>query len=185
MEFAHGAHVYKYSRLGSGVIDVKLKFRNIASALALTLLPVIGVSSASANVSDRVVLQIPQKIISKQLPSAPGVTKILLATNTPYVIKSEGAIGELSLTFTSQGTIDGRSFGTHSQVPTQHTGCVYVDQPWSTSLFTSEYRTASGSGRPLDQAIIIEVTHDPMIAPQLTIEAADLAAVRVTPLECS
>ena len=129
-------------------------------------------SVACANVSDRVVLQIPQKVFTKTLPSLPGVTRILLATNTPYVIRSEGVIGEMHIDFESRGIVDGQSFGSKSQAPASEGACVYLDQPFETPLFVSQSRTASQSGRPLEQAIVIVVTHDPMVTPNLTVEAA-------------
>jgi len=145
---------------------------HILSALAIMCLAVTANGAAHANVSDRVAFQVPQKIVSKTLPSLPGVTRILLATNTPYVIRSEGVIGELHIDFESEGRAQGQNFGSKSQAPVSGKSCVYLDQPYETPLFVSKSRTANQSGRPIEQAIVVVVTHDPAVKPNLTVEAA-------------
>jgi len=150
---------------------MKTRF-HIFFALLMTGLALMASSAAQANVSDRVAFQVPKKVFTKTLPSVPGVTRILLATNTPYVIRSEGVIGEMQIDFEGQGQVQGKNFGSKSQVPNHTQSCMYLDQPFETPLFVSQNRTASQAGRPLEQAIVIVVTHDPMVTPNLTVDAA-------------
>lgn len=147
---------------------IKYLFSTLLAALYITICPAIG-----AGAIDTVRLEVPQRVVVKKMPSQAGQTVLLLATNTPYEIKSEGVIGEMNISFTSSGVIRGHDFGSKSQTPLNHNQCVYLDNPRQASLFKSNFKTARAAGRPIEQAIIITITHDPAIRPKLSVHAAD------------
>ncbi|WP_017932147.1 hypothetical protein [Robiginitomaculum antarcticum] len=162
--------------------------KTAAIYVTTALLSIVGILAGApvhAGVIDTVRLEIPQRVVATEVSAIAGQTVLVLATNTPYVIKTEGVVGEMSIDFKTSGVIQGYEFGSKSRAPSVYKKCVYLDHPGQTSLFISETRTANAPGRPIDQAIVMTVTHDAMVKPKLSVHAADANSDPITSLPCA
>jgi len=125
---------------------------------------------AAAQIVDKVMFSAAPRAAHVVTPITPGLTEIMVASNAPFTILSEGAVGEMSMRLTVSGTINGKAFGGQAQDPGQMDGCVTPISQAPTALYTSTKRTAARRGDIITQAVMIHIKHDPALTPKFTVK---------------
>lgn len=125
---------------------------------------------AAAQIVDRVMFSAAPRAAHVVTPIAPGLTEIMVASNAPFTVLSEGAVGDMSLRLTVSGTINGKAFGGQAQHPGQIADCVTPTSPAPTALYTSTKRTAARRGDIITQAVMIHIKYDPSLTPKFTVK---------------
>ena len=150
------------------LLGMTIKKRYIALgviALELASIPV------AAQIVDRVSFSVPQKVIAVPFPPEPGLTKFLVASNAPFAVVSENAVGEFDVKIDLSGVLNGGRYGANAQMPGVPTACAVQTSPSSTKIYEAERKTAAQEGDILTQAVIIEIRYDPQTTPDLKIVA--------------
>ena len=78
-------------------------------ALEVILLPVS--IPAAAQIMDRVKLAFPARAAAVQSYTAPGHMQFIVASNAPFTVISDGAVGELKINITVSGDVNGNAHG--------------------------------------------------------------------------
>jgi len=133
---------------------------------------------AAAQIVDRVIFSAAPRAAHVVTPLAPGMTEIIVASNAPFTVLSEGAVGEMSLSLTVSGTINGTAFGSQAQHPGQIQGCVMPTAPTLSSLYTATRRTAANRGEVIGQAVMIHIKYDPALTPTFAVKTLDQPEVK-------
>ena len=102
----------------------------------------------------------------------------MVASNAPFAVLSEGAVGDMSLRLTVNGTINGKAFGGQAQNPGQISDCVTPTTTTSTALYTATKRTAARRGEIIDQAVMIHIKYDPSLTPNFTVKTLNEPEVK-------
>ena len=136
------------------------------AALALAL-------PAMAQMVDKIKFTVPPRAAHVAVPQVPGKTKIIIASNAPFSILSEGVIGEMSVNLTVQGHVNGKAFGGNAQNPGAAKACVFAASPAPSSVYKAVRRTAANRGAVIDQAVMIEISYDPALKPVFTVKTFD------------
>ncbi len=126
---------------------------------------------ATAQIVDRVMFSVPPRAAHMITPVAPGFTEILVASNAPFSILSQGAVGEMKLHLRVNGTINGKVFGAQAQNPGAVSACVLPISPAPTTLYTATRKTAANKGDIIGQAVMIHITYDPALTPIFSVKA--------------
>lgn len=125
---------------------------------------------ATAQMVDKVMFSAAPRAAHVVTPIAPGLTEIMIASNAPFAVLSEGAVGDMSLRLTVNGTINGKAYGGQAQNPGQINDCVTPTTTSSTALYTASKRTAARRGEIIDQAVMIHIKYDPALTPKFTVK---------------
>ncbi len=128
---------------------------------------------AAAQIVDRVMLSVAPRAAHVVTPIAPGLTEIMVASNAPFTVLSEGAVGDMSMRLTVSGTINGKAFGGQAQDPGQIAECVTPTAPTPTALYTATRRTAANRGEIISQAVMIHIKYDKALSPKFTVKTLD------------
>lgn len=134
----------------------KIKKRNIALvllAMELMSLP------AAAQIIDKVVLSVGQKAISVELETETGVSQFMVTSNAPFAIIAENVMGDIDINLHTNGTINGKRFGTNAQMPGAAQSCATALSPAPQAIYVAERKTAATKGPILSQAILVSVVH--------------------------
>lgn len=129
----------------------------------------------SAQIIDKVVFSVPQRVISVPFPPEAGVTKFLVSSNAPFAIISENAIGEFQVNVQVSGLVNGNAFGSNAQLPGVAASCAAQTTPSPTKLYEADRKTAAQPGDILTQAVIVEIRYDTDATPELKIITQDKA----------
>ncbi len=141
--------------------------------LAFEAIGLVIALPAAAQMVDKVMFSAPPRAAHVVTPITPGLTEILVASNAPFTVLSEGAIGEMSLALTVSGTINGKAYGDNAQNPGQIQSCVMPTATATTALYTATRRTAANRGEVIDQAVMIHIKYDPALSPKFTVKTLD------------
>jgi len=125
---------------------------------------------AAAQIVERVMFSVPPRAAHIITPVAPGLTEIVVASNAPFSLISQGAIGEMQLSLRVNGTINGTTFGGQAQHPGSISECVTPTSPAPTSLYMATRKTAANRGEVISQAVIIRIKYDPTLNPTFTVK---------------
>lgn len=128
---------------------------------------------AAAQIVDRVIFSTAPRAANVVTSLAPGLTEIIVASNAPFTVLSEGAVGEMSLALTVSGTVNGTAFGAQAQHPGQIQGCVIPTATTQTALYTATRRTAANRGEVISQAVMIHIKYDPALTPTFVVKTLD------------
>lgn len=127
-------------------------------------------SAAMAGIVDRVDFSVRPTVVSHVLETQSGVTKILVSSNTPFKITSEGFIGAIQITVQQSGEINGLNFGSASHLPGPSKSETFAMSPMETPIYRSERRTAGRSGSPLEQAVLVEISYAHLARPNFSVK---------------
>jgi hypothetical protein len=167
-------------------MGVKTKIFWIWVAAEMVVLPFS--IPATAQIVERIVLAFPPQISAVQLPvHKPGVSQFVVASNAPFNIISEGAIGDMEITITVSGKINSTPYGAAAQSPGADTACATSISPAQSVIYTADRKTAAKRGQVLEQAVMVEVKYDKALEPKLTFEAlnSENSASAQSALSCS
>jgi len=141
------------------------RWKILSGWLAFELIGAAIAVPAMANLTDRVELNVPQIVMVKELPGAPGLRKFQVASNAPFAVVSQGQLSEFSISIETAGV--------NSQSVGQSQACAMPTSRQPTRIYTSRDKTAARRGSPESQAIILTVAHDEAITPSLYIVVMD------------
>ncbi len=133
---------------------------------------------ATAQIVERVMFSAPPRAAHVIIPIAPGFTEILVASNAPFTVLSEGAVGEMQLDLRINGTINGTAYGAQAQNPGAISGCVVPISPAPTSLYTSVRKTAANRGEIVSQAVLVRIQYDPALNPLFSVKTLNQPQAR-------
>ena len=135
-------------------------------ALALDILSI----PAAAQIVDHVSFSAPQKVASVKLdtPQA-GLQRFVVASNAPFAVVSEKAIGEFNVKLRTKDDINGHIIGANAQLPGSENGCALTNSLSPQKIYEAVRKTAKTPGEVLSQAVIVEVRYDPMLTPDFKI----------------
>jgi len=122
-----------------------MTFKKRYIALGVIAMEVASIPVA-AQIVDKVSFSVPQKVIAVPFPPEVGLTKFLVASNAPFAVISENAIGEFEVNIEVSGILNGNRFGTNAQMPGMATACAMQSS-----------------------AVIVEIRYDANIQPNLKI----------------
>ncbi len=143
-----------------------MKKRYIAFGLLALELATIPVS---AQIIDKVVFSAPQKAIHVKVAERPGLTKFVVSSNAPFVVTSEGAIGEFNVVIQANGLINGNPFGQNAQMPGDAKTCTVATSTTPAAIYSANQKTAAQPGEIISQAVLVEIHYDEAITPDLKI----------------
>lgn len=153
--------------------ELEMKIKNLKSKAGYLAIGLIALELASIPVSAQIIKKVtfsePQKVIAVPFPSELGVTKFLVASDDPFAVISENAIGEFDITITAEGKLNGRRFGSNAQMPGRAASCAAQTSHSPTKIYQAERKTAAKEGDILTQAVILEIRHDENTKPELKI----------------
>ena len=120
----------------------------------------------TAQIVDRVSFSAPQKVASVKLDvNQPGLQRFVVASNAPFAIISENAVGEFNVTLTTEDKINGRVIGNNAQLPGLQTTCAIALSTTPQKIYEAIRKTAVSRGEALSQAVIVDVSYDPALTP--------------------
>ncbi len=149
---------------------VKTKFKKhkhwFIAALVLDILSI----PAAAQIVDRVSFSVPEKVASVRLDvDQAGMQRFVVASNGPFAVISENAVGEFNVKLVSKGNIKGHPIGENAQLPGALGNCALVTGQSPQKIYEAVRKTAKQSGEVLSQAVIIEINYDPQLSPEFKI----------------
>jgi len=167
--------------------NMSLKKKILLGWLALEIISLPIAIPAAAQMVDKVMFAVPPRAVLVEINPQAGVSQLIVASNAPFTLTSEGAIGELSVKLSVNGHINGTPFGTKAQHPGPANDCVFAPSAAPAQLYLGTRKTAVNRGEVIDQAVMIEVSYDPALKPEFKVEAlsAKQSAVAVPPMSCS
>jgi len=167
--------------------NMGIKKKILVGWLAFETVGLMFALPATAQIVERVMFSIPPRAVHVITPVAPGFTAILIASNAPFTILSQGAVGEMQLGLRVSGTINGTAYGTQAQNPGAISGCVIAISPAPTSLYTSVRKTAANRGEVVSQAVLVHIQYDPTLNPVFSVKTLNQPQAKsvVQAAECS
>jgi len=149
---------------------IKAKFKThkhwFIAALVLDILSI----PAAAQIVDRVSFSVPQKVASVRLDvEQDGMQRFVVASNGPFAIVSENAMGEFTVRLKTKGDINGQSIGANAQLPGADKDCAMVTAQSPQKIYEAIRKTAKTRGEVLSQAVIVEISYDPILDPSFKI----------------
>ena len=140
-------------------------------SLCLCLFGLALSATSQASSLDSVSFSIAKVAAVKVLPSTENKQFFLVATNSPFEILAEGAIGEITVSVQAQGIADGVSYGGSSQRPGAARRCAQLTSFMSQSIYRAQRRTALRPGSMLQQSVLVTVTHGEFAKPKIKISS--------------
>jgi hypothetical protein len=136
------------------------------AALVLDILSI----PAAAQIVDHVSFSVPQKVASVRLDvQQEGLQRFVVASNGPFAVISENAIGEFNVRLRTNDNIKGQSIGENAQLPGSNTGCALATAQSPQKIYEAIRKTAKKRGEVLSQAVIVEISYDPVLDPNFKI----------------
>ena len=167
--------------------NMSLKKKLLLGWLALELMSLPIAIPAAAQMVDKVMFSAPPRAVFVEINPQAGVSQLIVASNAPFRITTQGAVGELSVTLSVNGQINGTPFGTKAQNPGPALGCVFAASAMPTPLYTAARKTAERRGEVIEQAVMVEISYDPALSPTFKVETMQKNAAMDMPstLACS
>ncbi len=128
---------------------------------------------ATAQIVERVFFSVPPRIAQVELPPEPGKTSFIIASNAPFSILSESAVGDMSVNIQVQGLVNGNSFGQNAQHPGPAEPCVTPITTAPSTVYKATRKTAANKGAVIAQAVLIEIRYDPTLSPKFSLATLD------------
>ncbi len=128
---------------------------------------------AGAQILDRVLFKAVPRAAHVVTPISPTKTEVLIASNAPFMLISEGAVGEMKLDLQVTGQVNGVVFGKNAQNPGPILSCVLPVSEDKSILYLSSQKTAANRGEVIDQAVRITITHAASPTPAFSVITLD------------
>lgn len=138
-------------------IGLKRKLFLTWLAFELASLP-FALPTAAMIVKNSIPEELP-RVAQVDLPPTPGQSRILLASNGPFVLLSNGASGPMKINLYVTGNINGNVHGGTAQVPGALKTCATPVLNAASIIYRSNGKTADRTGSILDQAVVIEINY--------------------------
>jgi len=149
---------------------IKTKFKThkhwFIAALVLDILSI----PAAAQIVDHVSFSVPEKVAAVQLDvQQDGLQRFVVASNGPFAIISENAIGAFNVQLTTKGDLNGQAIGSNAQLPGAEKNCAVATSQGPQKIYEAIRKTAKHRGEVLSQAVIVEISYDPVLNPDFKI----------------
>jgi len=167
--------------------NMSLKKKILLGWLILELLSLPIAIPAAAQMVDKVMFSAPPRAVFVETTPKAGVSHLIVASNAPFRITTQGVVGELSVKLSVNGQINDTPYGTKAQNPGPALGCVFAPSALPEPLYIAARKTAERRGEVIDQAVMIEVSYDPVLKPMFKVEALSKkqSAAAIAPTPCS
>ncbi len=126
--------------------------------IGLVALEIISVP-VSAQIIDHMLHVIPQNVISTELPRLPGVARIVVNSNTPFVIAASQVEGDVDVTINQSGSIKATQFGQSALMPGAAQACAKATGDNRSIIYAADQGTAKKRGEILSQSVIVEIRY--------------------------
>ena len=133
-----------------------MKKRNILLgilAIEVLTLPV------SAKVIDNILFTTPADAASVTLPGEPGMTQLVVVSNSPFLITSRDAVAEMTISVHVSGAINETRFGDKAQMPGPSEGCAVTQTSDTSVIYTSSLSTAAKRGEVLSKSVMVQINY--------------------------
>jgi len=148
----------------------KRKYKKHKKLFILLLCVDLLALPATAQMVDRVSFSAPQKVASVKLANhTAGLQSFVVASNAPFAVISEKAIGEFNVTLKTKDDINGYTIGDNAQLPGSQSTCSVATSSAPQKIYEAIRKTAASRGEVLSQAVVIEVRYDPELTPEFKI----------------
>lgn len=126
---------------------------------------------AIAQVVQNVSFSAPPRAVHVALPTDPGVSRFMVATNAPFYVTSSDVLGDIEVRVITNGTVNGNAFGTKAQTPGAPSQCHTAQNKSESLIYAAERKTAREPGEVIDQAVLVEVFYPKFTTPNIQIIA--------------
>jgi hypothetical protein len=126
--------------------------------------------TANAQILDRISFKIPQRAVMARLPSAPGLTRLVVTSNAPFSVIASGAVGDFEVTVLKVGQINTTAFGANAQMPGPANYCASAVTPADSIIYAATQKTARAPGDILSQSVMVEIRYDESAAPKFAVK---------------
>ena len=131
--------------------------------------------------------QITHRVKFEALPRAahvlneisPGESELLIASNAPFMVISQGVSDEMKLDLQVNGYVNGVAFGKNAQNPGPIASCKKPETKTPAILYLSVRKTAANRGQVIDQAVKITIRHDPKTKPKFSVVTLDQKLAKI------
>ena len=156
--------------LKSPIKALKRKFKKHKKLFFVLLAIDILSIPAAAQMVDHVSFSVPQKVASVKLEvTKSGMQSFVVASNAPFAIISENAIGEFNVQIRTKDTINGLDVGGNAQFPGAHSSCAIANSIAPQKIYEAVRKTAKQRGEVISQAVIVDVRYDPALTPKFRV----------------
>jgi hypothetical protein len=107
------------------------------------------------------------------IDSIAGRTRFAVASNAPFYISADNAVGEISIKIHKSGQIRKARFGDKAQMPGAAVVCSSLTGSQRLVVYQSDHQTALKDGEILDQAVIVALHYDETSSPNFKIEVGN------------
>ena len=149
---------------------MSIKKKILLAWLGLEVITLVFGLPAAAQIIDKVMFKSVPRAAYVETMIAPGKIEILVASNAPFVILSQGVIGEMQMEFSVNGSINGVRYGRNAQNPGAVTPCVLPVTSAPSILYKAVRKTAANRGEVIEQAVKFTVYFDPDMTPDFTVK---------------
>ena len=133
---------------------------------------------AAAQIVHSVSFKVEPHVVAAEIPlEMPGRRDFLVSSNAPFNIAATGMIGEIDVTVNLSGQMGELTYGQAAQMPGPEVSCAALISPNETQIYEAKVRTAAKRGTPVEQAVIISITYDPIATPDFTFTVDEVASV--------
>jgi len=101
--------------------------------------------------------------------------RFVVASNAPFVVISEKAIGEFNVKIQKKDEVHGFIIGENAQLPGAAKGCAVATSMTPQKIYEAERKTAIKRGDAITQSVLIELRYDPALSPEFKIITQDEA----------
>lgn len=155
---------------------VKAKFQKhkywFIAALVIDILSI----PAAAQIVDHVSFSVPETVASVRLDvQQEGLQRFVVASNGPFAVVSENAVGEFNVNLVTKGDIKGLAIGENAQLPGSKISCAVATAQSQQKIYEAVRKTAKRRGEALSQAVIVEIRYDPALDPDFKIVTGENA----------
>lgn len=131
------------------------------AALELLALPFVALYGFNSFALDR------SHVVSGEIDSPPGLKQYFVTSEGAFDIIAEDIIGPVSVHISAEGRIGLAEYGGASQLPGPAYFCAQMTDPNLQILYTADRSTIESDGDVIEQSVLIAITHDPAIDPQI------------------
>lgn len=136
-----------------------LKFRKRNIILGIIAIEILALP-VSAQMVNHVLFTTPADAAIVNLPTDdPTMSRLVIVSNTPFVLTAENGTGEAAISVHKSGAINDMRFGDKAQIPGAENGCAVLGGADASVIYTATQRTAVERGDVLDRSVIFEVRH--------------------------
>lgn len=146
--------------------------------LGFELVGLIIALPAAAQIVDHVFFRAVPRAAHVVTQIRPGESEILIASNAPFVILTKGAIGDMQVSLSVQGRVNGVAYGQNAQSPGPARTCASAVSPAPSIIYQARRKTAANRGEVIAQAVKFTISYNPALHPKFQVKTLDQDAAK-------